>query len=75
MREVAIVSMARTPCGRAIKGSLRDTRPDTLAGIAVKEAVARAKGIDPAEIGDVVLGCAMPEGPQGMNIARTANGR
>lgn len=72
MREVAIVSMARTPCGRAIKGSLRDTRPDTLAGLAVKEAVARAKGIDAAEIGDVVLGCAMPEGEQGMNVARVA---
>ena len=72
MREVAIVSIARTPCGRALKGSLRDTRPDTLAGLVVKEAVRRARGLDPKEIGDLVLGCAMPEGEQGMNVARTA---
>ncbi|PIE65979.1 MAG: acetyl-CoA C-acyltransferase [Deltaproteobacteria bacterium] len=73
MRDVAIVSFARTPCGRAVKGSLRDTRPDTLAALAVKEAVARAgEALDPKLLGDVVLGCAMPEGEQGMNVARVA---
>jgi len=73
MRDIAIVSIARTPVGRGLKGSLRDTRPDTLAGIVVKEALKRAPGVKPEEIGDVVLGCAMPEGEQGMNVARTAS--
>jgi len=72
MGEVAVVSIARTPTGRANKGTLRDTRPDTLAGLVIQEAVSRAKGIDSREIGDVVLGCAMPEGEQGMNVARIA---
>ena len=69
MRDVAIVSIARTPVGRGIKGSFRDTRPDTLGGIAFAEAVIRAK-IDPKEIDDVVVGCAFPEGEQGMNPSR-----
>ena len=73
MRDIAVVSIARTPVGKAIKGSFRDTRPDHLAGIVVKEAVARAKGLDPADLGDVVMGCAFPEGEQGMNVARTAS--
>ncbi|MBK6849216.1 MAG: thiolase family protein [Proteobacteria bacterium] len=72
MREVAIVAIARTPCGRAHKGALRDTRPDTLAGLAIAEAVRRCPGLDPRRIGDVILGCAMPEGEQGMNVARIA---
>src|SRR5204863_59955 len=59
------------PFGRAPKGSLKDTRPDTLGGLVIKEAVARAK-IDAAEVEDVVLGCAMPEGEQGLNVARIA---
>jgi acetyl-CoA acyltransferase len=73
MRDIAIVSIARTPVGRAIKGSLRDTRPDTLAGIVVKEALQRARVLPGDEVGDVVLGCAMPEGEQGMNVARIAS--
>ena len=73
MRDIAIVSIARTPVGKANKGKLRDTRPDELAGVVVKEAVARAKGLDPKELGDVVLGCAFPEGEQGMNVARVAS--
>ncbi len=72
MRDIAIVSIARTPVGRAIKGTFRDTRPDTLAGLAIKEALKRAPKVDPKELGDVVMGCAMPEGEQGMNIARIA---
>jgi acetyl-CoA acyltransferase len=71
MREVAIVAGVRTPFGRALKGGFKDTRPDTLAALCIKEAVARA-GVAPAEVEDVVLGCAMPEAEQGMNVARVA---
>ncbi|MFH1131275.1 MAG: thiolase family protein [Pseudomonadota bacterium] len=70
MRDIAIVSIARTPVGRATKGNLRDTRPDTLGAIVVKEALARAKGVDPESVGDIVIGTAFPEGEQGMNVAR-----
>jgi acetyl-CoA acyltransferase len=72
MPEAVIVSAVRTPVGRAYKGSLRATRPDDLAALAIKEALARAPGLDPKEIDDVILGCAMPEGEQGMNVARIA---
>ena len=73
MREVVIVSSVRTPVGRAFKGTLRSTRPDELAAIAIKGALDRVPQIDPKEIEDVILGCAMPEAEQGMNIARTAS--
>jgi acetyl-CoA acyltransferase len=72
MPEAVIVSAVRTPVGRAYKGSLRATRPDDLAALAIKEALARAAGLDAREIDDVILGCAMPEGEQGMNVARIA---
>jgi acetyl-CoA acyltransferase len=72
MSEAVIVSALRTPVGRAYKGSLRSTRPDDLAALAIKEALARLPGLDPKEIDDVILGCAMPEGEQGMNVARIA---
>lgn len=72
MREAVIVSSVRTAVGKAPKGTLRTTRPDDLAAAAIKEALARAKGIDPNEIEDVILGCAMPEAEQGMNVARIA---
>jgi acetyl-CoA acyltransferase len=72
MREAVIVSSVRTAVGKAPKGTLRTTRPDDLAAIAIKEAVSRAKGLDPKEIEDVILGCAMPEAEQGMNVARIA---
>lgn len=72
MPEAVIVSAVRTPVGRAYKGSLRATRPDDLAALVIKEALARAAGLDPHEIDDVILGCAMPEGEQGMNVARIA---
>ena len=72
MPEAVIVSAVRTPVGRAYKGSLRSTRPDDLAALAIKEALARIPGLDPKEIDDVILGCAMPEGEQGMNVARIA---
>src|SRR6204780_1589554 len=72
MPEAVIVSAVRTPVGRAYKGSLRSTRPDDLAALAIKEALARVPGLDPKEIDDVIIGCAMPEGEQGMNVARIA---
>jgi acetyl-CoA acyltransferase len=73
MREVIIPSSVRTPIGRAFKGALRATRPDELAAIAIKGALARVPQIDPKEIEDVILGCAMPEAEQGMNVARIAS--
>jgi acetyl-CoA acyltransferase len=72
MPEAVIVSAVRTPVGRAYKGALRATRPDDLAALAIKEALARVAGLDAREIDDVILGCAMPEGEQGMNVARIA---
>jgi acetyl-CoA acyltransferase len=72
MPEAVIVSSVRTPVGKAFKGSLRATRPDDLAAVAIKEAIVRVPGLDPKEIDDVILGCAMPEGEQGMNVARIA---
>ncbi|MGB8065332.1 MAG: acetyl-CoA C-acyltransferase [Candidatus Sulfotelmatobacter sp.] len=73
MREVIIASSVRTPVGRAYKGTLRATRPDELAAIAIKGALDRVPQIDAKEIEDVILGCAMPEAEQGMNVARIAS--
>ena len=73
MPEAVIVSSVRTPVGRGYKGSLRTTRPDDLAAVVIKEALARVPGLDPKQIDDVILGCAMPEGEQGMNVARIAS--
>lgn len=71
MREAVIVSTARTPIGRAFRGAFNDTHGAVLAGHAVKHAVARS-GLDPAEIEDVTMGCGLPEGATGNNIARLA---
>src|ERR1700722_5781736 len=73
MRESVIVSSVRTPVGKAPKGALRTTRPDDLAALVIKEAIARLPGFDAKEIEDVILGCAMPEAEQGMNVARIAS--
>src|SRR4249919_518009 len=73
MREVIIASSVRTPVGRAFKGTLRSTRPDELAAIAIKGALERVPQLDAREIEDVILGCAMPEAEQGMNVARIAS--
>jgi len=70
MRDAVIVSAVRTAVGKAPRGSLRETPPEALAMTAVREALARAPQLDPAEVEDLVLGCAMPEGAQGLNIAR-----
>ena len=73
MREVVIASAVRTPVGRAYKGGLRNTRPDDLAAVAIKGALARVPQLDAKEIEDVIFGCAMPEAEQGMNVARIAS--
>ncbi len=69
-REAVIVAAARTPVGKARRGSLVTTRPDELAAAVVKELLHRAGDLDPAEVDDLILGCAFPEGEQGMNMAR-----
>lgn len=73
MRDVVIASSVRTPVGRAFKGTLRTTRPDELAAVAIKGALERVPQLDVKEIDDVILGCAMPEAEQGMNVARIAS--
>jgi acetyl-CoA acyltransferase len=73
MRDVVIASSVRTPVGKAFKGTLRATRPDDLGAIAIRGALERVPQLDPREIEDVILGCAMPEGEQGMNVARIAS--
>jgi acetyl-CoA acyltransferase len=73
MKEAVIVSAVRTPVGKAPNGVLRATRPDDLAAIVIREALARAPGLDPADVDDVILGCAMPEAEQGLNVARIAS--
>ena len=72
MTEAVIVSAARTAVGKAPRGTLRNTRPDDMAAAVIREAVRRAEGLDPTEIDDVIIGCAMPEGSQGLNFARIA---
>jgi acetyl-CoA acyltransferase len=73
MNEAVIVSAVRTAVGKAPNGSLRGTRPDELAATVISEAIDRAPGIAAADIEDVILGCAMPEAEQGMNVARIAS--
>jgi len=70
MREAVIVSGVRTAIGRAPRGTLRNTRPEYMGVTAIKEALNRAKGLDPQEIDDVIIGCSFPEAEQGMNLAR-----
>ena len=73
MTEAVIVSATRTAVGKAPNGALRTVRPDDMAAIVIREALGRAPGLDPAEVDDVILGCAMPEAEQGMNVARIAS--
>src|SRR4026207_2170563 len=73
MKEAVIVSAVRTPIGKAPNGALRTTRPDDMGAVVITEALRRAPGLDPVEIEDVILGCAMPEGEQGLNVARIAS--
>lgn len=73
MRDAVIVAVARTPVGKAYKGSLANARPDDMAAAVIVELLKRVPQLDPNEIEDVVLGCAMPEAEQGMNVARIAS--
>src|SRR5882672_11186758 len=75
MKEAFIVSAARTPVGKAPNGKIRTVRPDDLAALAIKSALARVPQLSADQVEDVILGCAMPEGAQGMNIARIASQR
>ena len=72
MREAVIVSAVRTAVGKAPKGTLRTTRPDEMGATVIREALARVPGLEASEVEDVIMGCAMPEAEQGMNVARAA---
>lgn len=72
MQDAVIVSSVRTAVGKAPRGTLKDTRPDELGAAVIKEAIARVPGLEAADIEDVIMGCAMPEAEQGMNVARAA---
>ena len=73
MQDAVIVSTVRTAVGKAPRGTLSVMRPDELAAIAIREALARVPAVQPADIEDVILGCAMPEAEQGLNVARIAS--
>jgi acetyl-CoA acyltransferase len=72
MRDAVIVSAVRTAVGKAPKGTLRTTRPDEMGAAVIKESLARVPGLEGSEVEDVIMGCAMPEAEQGMNVARAA---
>ena len=72
MRDAVIVSAVRTAVGKAPKGTLRNTRPDEMGAVVIREAIARVPGLNVPEVEDVIMGCAMPEAEQGMNVARAA---
>jgi acetyl-CoA acyltransferase len=73
VQDAVIVSATRTPVGKAPNGSLRTVRPDDMAATVIREALRRAEGLSAADVEDVILGCAMPEGEQGLNVARIAS--
>jgi acetyl-CoA acyltransferase len=72
MRDAVVVSAVRTAVGKAPKGTLRNTRPDETGAAVIKEAIARVPGLEGTNVDDVIMGCAMPEAEQGMNVARSA---
>jgi len=73
MKEAVLVSIARTAVGKAPRGTLRNTRPDDMAAAVITEILKRVPGLDPNDVEDVILGCAMPEAEQGNNVARVAS--
>ena len=73
MKDAVVVSAVRTAVGRAPKGTLNVMRPDDMASVAIAEALSRAPGVDKNDVDDVIIGCAMPEGEQGLNVARIAS--
>src|SRR4029079_8273292 len=70
IQDAYIVAATRTPVGKAPRGMLKNVRPDDMLAVALKSALAKCPGLDAASIDDVVVGCAMPEAEQGMNVAR-----
>ncbi|HUI28756.1 MAG TPA: acetyl-CoA C-acyltransferase [Candidatus Acidoferrales bacterium] len=72
MHDAVIVTSLRTAVGKALRGTLREARPDEMAAAVIKAAIERTRGLQPESIDDVLMGCAMPEGEQGMNVARIA---
>jgi acetyl-CoA acyltransferase len=70
MKDAVIVSAVRTPVGKAKRGGLATVRPDEMAAIAIQELLKRTSNLDAAQVEDVVIGCAFPEGEQGLNMAR-----
>src|SRR5438132_11563757 len=72
MAEAVIVAVARSPIGRAFKGSLKDLRPDDLAAAIVRAALAKVPQLDPSDVDDLMLGCGLPGGEAGFNMARVA---
>jgi len=73
MQDAVIVAATRTAVGKAPNGSLRTVRPDEMAATVIEDVLRRASGLDPADVDDVIMGCAMPEAEQGMNVARIAS--
>ena len=73
MNEAVIVAAVRTPVGKAPNGALRATRPDEMGAVVIRELLQRVPALDPADVEDVMLGCAMPEAEQGLNVARIAS--
>ena len=73
MKDAVIVSAVRTPVGKAPNGALRTTRPDEMGAVVIRELLRRVPAVDPAEVEDVMFGCAMPEAEQGLNVARIAS--
>ena len=73
MHDAVIVSATRTPVGKAPNGTLKTVRPDEMAASVIAEVLRRAPGVEPSQVEDVILGCAMPEAEQGMNVARIAS--
>ncbi len=73
MREAVIVSAVRTAVGKASKGTLKHVRPDEMAAVVIDEAIKRVPGLPPEDVEDVIMGCAIPEAEQGMNVARIAS--
>ena len=73
MREAVIVASSRTPLAKSHRGSFNRTRPDDLAAHCIRHVLGKVPQLDPSEVEDVILGCAMPEGEQGLNVARIAS--
>ncbi len=73
MKDAVVVSAVRTAVGKAPNGALRATRPDEMAAVVIAEVLRRSEGLNPADVDDVVIGCAMPEAEQGLNVARIAS--